>query len=161
MAETASGRDVARSKIVKGFGLVEDVAYVVLWVLLAAIALYLLANLVLRVAQGMLDGTLTGHVAVMLDRVLLTLLVIELLYTVQVSFREHAIVPEPFLLVALIAAVRHMLLLVAKYGEQHDKTYEALRGFAVELAVLTVLILALVVSLILLRRNEAIRTERS
>ena len=30
---------------------------------------------------------------------LLVLLVVELLYTVQVSFREHKLLPEPFLLV--------------------------------------------------------------
>jgi uncharacterized membrane protein (DUF373 family) len=41
---------------------------------------------------------------------LLILLIVELLYTVQVSFREHAVMPEPFLLVGLIAAIRRVLL---------------------------------------------------
>ena len=34
----------------------------------------------------------------LLDRVLLVVMLVELLYTVQVSFREHALVPEPFLI---------------------------------------------------------------
>jgi len=33
-------------------------------------------------------------------------MIVEILYTVQVSFREHALVPEPFLIVGLIVAVR-------------------------------------------------------
>jgi hypothetical protein len=42
----------------------------------------------------------------LLDRLLLTLMIVELLYPVQVSFREHTLVPEPFLLVGLVAATR-------------------------------------------------------
>jgi hypothetical protein len=46
----------------------------------------------------------------------LILLVIELLYTVQVSFREHGLIPEPFLLVGLIAAIRRVLVLTAEFA---------------------------------------------
>jgi hypothetical protein len=36
------------------------------------------------------------------------------LYTVHVSFREHVLTAPPFLLVALIAAVRRILVLTAE-----------------------------------------------
>ncbi len=35
----------------------------------------------------------------LLDQILLILMVLEILYTVQVSFREHVLSPEPFLVV--------------------------------------------------------------
>src|SRR6266404_3052375 len=38
-------------------------------------------------------GSLTTNIVALLDRVLLILLVVDLLYTVQVSFREHALMP--------------------------------------------------------------------
>ena len=34
----------------------------------------------------------------LLDRLLLILMIVEVMYTVQVSFREHALAPEPFLI---------------------------------------------------------------
>lgn len=41
----------------------------------------------------------------MLDQLLLILMIIEMLYTVQVSFREHVPVPEPFVLVLVACLV--------------------------------------------------------
>jgi hypothetical protein len=82
-------------------------------------------------------------------------MVIELLYTVQVSFREHALLPEPFLLVALIAAVRRILVITAEFGAQAKPEDTMFRQVMSELALLTVLIVVLVVSLVLLRRRPA------
>jgi len=87
----------------------------------------------------------------LLDHVLLILLIVELLYTVQVSFREHALVPEPFLLVGLISAIRRVLILTAEFGERQGEVH----AFVIELGVLTVLILALSISLVLLRKTGA------
>ena len=44
-------------------------------------------------------------------------MMIEILYTVQVSFREHVLVPEPFVLVAMIAAVRRIAVPTAESGK--------------------------------------------
>ena len=89
----------------------------------------------------------------MLDRILLILLFVELLYTVQVSFREHALVPEPFLLVGLIAAIRRVLVLTAEFAEVHDQSEMLFRHLIVELVVLAILIIMLVTSLFLLRKR--------
>jgi Phosphate-starvation-inducible E family len=43
--------------------------------------------------------------------------IVELLYTVQVSFREHTLVPKPFLIVALIAVTRRILVVTAEFAE--------------------------------------------
>ena len=94
-----------------------------------------------------------SNIVPLLDRILLILLVVELLYTVQVSFREHTVIPEPFLLVGLIAAIRRVLILTAEFAQVHEQTDLLFRRFVIELVVLTVLIIALVVSLVLLRKR--------
>lgn len=74
-------------------------------------------------------------------------------YTVQVSFREHALIPEPFLLVALIAAIRRILILTAQFPQLVEKG-EAVFGHAmIELGVLTGMIVALVISLVLVKKR--------
>lgn len=94
-----------------------------------------------------------GIVAV-LDRILLALMVVELMYTVQVSFREHALRPEPFLLVTLIAAVRRVLVITAEFSAQEEAaTEKVFRHVMWELGLLTVLVVALVGSLVILQRR--------
>jgi hypothetical protein len=86
---------------------------------------------------------------------------VELLYTVQVSFREHALVPEPFLLVGLIAAIRRILVLTAEFGEVRENPQPEFQHLIIELAALTVLIIVLVFSLYLLgKRGERAVAER-
>jgi hypothetical protein len=90
----------------------------------------------------------------------LILLVVELLYTVQVSFREHTLIPEPFLLVGLIAAIRRVLVLTAEFSQVQEQTDQLFRRFTIELVVLTFLIMALVLSLMLLRKR-GVKAERA
>ena len=90
----------------------------------------------------------------LLDRLLLVLMIVELLYTVQVSFREHALVPEPFLIVGLIAATRRVLVLTAEFTGAKVPPEAEFRIAMTELAVLTAMIVALVASLLMLRRRH-------
>jgi hypothetical protein len=79
---------------------------------------------------------------------------VELLYTVQVSFREHALVPEPFLIVGLVAATRRILVVTAEFGSIKNPSDEIFRAAMTELSVLTVMIVAFVLSLRLLRNRH-------
>ena len=153
MTPPQSPRPEARVGIARAFTLVEDVVYIGLGLVLAASALTLLVTGVIDFAQSVLSGK--GHFIQLLDRILLVLLIVELLYTVQVSFREHALVPEPFLLVGLISAIRRVLVLTAEFGELRENTAGGPEATSIELAVLTVLILALMVSLVVLRKFGA------
>jgi hypothetical protein len=92
-------------------------------------------------------------IIVLLDRILLALMVVELLYTLQVSFREHALVPEPFLLLALIASVRRILVITAEFGAQAHPSDAVFQQVMWELGLLTALILVLVGSVVILRRR--------
>jgi uncharacterized membrane protein (DUF373 family) len=96
----------------------------------------------------------------LLDRILLALMIVELLYTVQVSLREHTLVPEPFLLVALIAAVRRILVITAEFGAQSRPDQVLFGQVLWELALLTVLIVVLVASLVILRNRPVAAASR-
>jgi uncharacterized membrane protein (DUF373 family) len=152
-----AGRHEVPTWIARAFSATEDFVYIGLGFLLAASAVALLARSVIDFWQGVVGGRV-GTIE-LLDRILLILLIVELLYTVQVSLREHTLVPEPFLLVGLISAIRRVLVLTAEFDGMHVTATITPQQFAVELAVLTALILALAVSLILLRRSAAVASE--
>lgn len=142
-----------RELTARAFTAVEDIVYVGLGVLLAGSSIALLVSSGISFVQNLLARSLTANIVPLLDRLLLILLVVELLYTVQVSFREHGLIPEPFLLVGLIAAIRRVLVLTAEFAQVRDQTEIVFQHLIIELAVLTFLIVALVVSLVLLRKR--------
>jgi hypothetical protein len=139
--------------IVRAFNAVEDVVYAGLGLLLAGSAITLLVIALIDFGQSVVAGK--ARSIELLEKVLLILLVVELLYTVQVSFRKHALVPEPFLLIGLISAIRRVLVLTAEYGELREKADRDAQNFFVELAVLTVLILTLAIALAILQKRGA------
>lgn len=142
-----------RAWAARAFTVVEDVVYLGLGILLAGSAVALLISSGNNFVQNLLARSLTANIVPLLDRLLLILLIVELLYTVQVSFREHGIIPEPFLLVGLIAAIRRVLVLTAEFAQVKDQTEVGFQHLIVELAVLTFLIVALVLSLVLLPKR--------
>jgi len=141
-----------RAWAARAFTVVEDIVYLGLGLLLAGSSLALLVSGIISFGQNLMARTLTGNVVPLLDRILLILLVVELLYTIQVSFREHGLIPEPFLLVGLIAAIRRVLVLTAEFAQVQNEPETVFKHFIIELVVLTALIVALVLSLVLLRK---------
>jgi hypothetical protein len=63
------------------------------------------------------------------------------------------LVPEPFLIVGLIAAIRRVLVLTAEFGDFLTKGGAVFQNAMLELALLTVMVLALVAALVLVRRR--------
>ena len=122
----------ARERIAQAFTTVEDVLYVGLGVVLAAGGVALLVNAAIYFVRSLLGGAIGASVVAVLDQLLLILMMIEILYTVQVSFREHVLVPEPFVLVALIAAVRRILVITAEFGTLADQGESAFRYAMIE-----------------------------
>jgi hypothetical protein len=145
-----------RELTARAFTAVEDIVYVGLGVLLAGSSIALLVSSGISFIQNLLARSLTANIVPLLDRLLLILLVVELLYTVQVSFREHGLIPEPFLLVGLIAAIRRVLVLTAEFAQVRDQSEIVFQHLIIELAVLTFLIVALVVSLVLLKKRGVV-----
>src|SRR6266545_4594778 len=106
------------------FSLIEDIIYVGLGFLLAGVATALI------------------------------IIFVEVLYTVQVSFRQHVLQPGPFLVVGLIAVTRRILVLTAELPKMAKENEALLHNAIIELAMLTVLILALVTSLRFIRPSD-------
>jgi uncharacterized membrane protein (DUF373 family) len=145
-----------REWVASQFGRIEDVVYVCLGLLLAACAVALLISAAAQFIQA-LSGGLADHIVEILDRLLLVLLVIEILFTVTVSFREHTLIPEPFLIIGLIAGIRRVLLVTAELPHLLEKGDTAFRNGMIELGVLAFLLLALVISIVLLRRGASVQ----
>lgn len=153
MAQAERSAAQVRQRVVQALSFVEDIVYVALGILLTATALVLSAAAIKSVAVGVWSRSMGTSVVGLLDQILLILLIIELLYTVQVSFREHGLVAEPFIVVALIAAIRRVLVLTAEIPKLPEAAEPVFHRAILELALLTIMILVLVGSLIALQRQ--------
>jgi uncharacterized membrane protein (DUF373 family) len=136
-----------------GLALVEDAVYAGLGILLAVAAGALLFVAMREFAAALFAGNIQGQVIALLDQLLLILLIIELLYTIQVSFREHRLLVEPFLVVALIAVIRRILVLTAELHKPPEEGGVLFTHTLAELALLTLMVLVLVIALVMLLRQ--------
>lgn len=133
--------------------LCEQGIYLAVAVLLAVAAVALLGASSWTFFTDLPHGRVGEAALVMLDRLLLVLMLVELLYTVRVSISAHSpLVPEPFLIVGLIASVRRILVITAEAWEMGEVSAERFERGMVELGILTVMIIAIVLCIILLRR---------
>jgi uncharacterized membrane protein (DUF373 family) len=145
----------SREWISRGFTWVEDLVYIGLGLLLAASAIVLRAFGALSLWRSLLEGTLSKDIVPFLDHILLILMIVEILSTVLVSFREHALTAEPFLIVGLIAGVRHILVLTAEFSQLLEAGEPSFRNAMIELGLLILLVVALVASLFMLRKPRS------
>ena len=143
-----------RALVARAFGIFEDAVYIGLGVLLAYSAAALLVTGTKSLIESVMAGAPLSGIIHLLDRVLVILMVVELLYTVQVSFRAHALVPEPFLLVGIIAATRRILVVTIEFSQLVQSGGAAFQNAMMEVALLIAMVLALVVSLRILRQRD-------
>jgi uncharacterized membrane protein (DUF373 family) len=154
MANGKQRRVSLKESIIVWFNQAEDFIYVGLGLLLAAIAITLLITEVVYFWQYVFTVSLSENIVFLLDRILLIIIFVEVLYTVQVSFRQHILQPEPFLVVGLIAVTRRILVLTAEMSKLAKETQEAFYNAMIELALLTILIISLVLCLRMLRQRD-------
>ncbi|MEQ8603405.1 MAG: phosphate-starvation-inducible PsiE family protein [Marivibrio sp.] len=115
-----------------------------------ALLILALAETVQRVSAGDHMGALLN----LLDRALLVLMLAEIIYTVRRIARTHRLEAEPFFIVAIIAAIRRMLVITAEstaHVNMQDPTFQAALA---ELGLLALIILALAGSMRIVRRVE-------
>ena len=136
------------------FTSLEDAIYAGLGLLLGGVAGALLVTEIVFFAQYLFAGALSENVVMLLDRILLIVIFVEILYTVQVSFRQHVLQPGPFLVVGLIAVTRRILVLTAELSKMIKEDQAVFHNAMLELGLLTVLIVALVVCLYLIRPGD-------
>lgn len=131
---------------------VEDLIYVAVAVVLVVLAAAVLGAGGVEFVGAATGGELRDGALVLLDSVLLVLMIVELLHTVGISIRKNILVPEPFLIVGLIAAVRRVLILTAEQGSPSGADAAGFRLAMLELGLLTLLIVGLVAGIIALSR---------
>lgn len=143
-----------RSRVSASFTYIEDAIYVGLGLLLAVVAGALLINEIIDFSSYIMASALSDNIVMLLDRILLIIIFVEVLYTVQVSFRQHVLQPGPFLVVGLIAVTRRILVVTAELPKMIKEDQAIFHNAMLELALLTVLIVALVVSIHLIRPGD-------
>jgi uncharacterized membrane protein (DUF373 family) len=131
---------------------VERWIYVAVAVVLVLLAVAMLGAGILAFVDGAVAGNARDGALRLLDSVLLVLMIVELLHTVRISIREDVLVPGPFLIVGLIAAVRRILIITAEQATPTAAQEIGFRLAMLELGLLTLLIIGLVCGIIALSR---------
>ena len=67
------------------------------------------------------DGNILKGVLHVIDRMLLAIMAVEILYTVRISLESHVLSAEPFLIVGLIASIRRILLIRVESAYDMEK----------------------------------------
>ena len=88
--------------------------------------------------------------------VLLILMIGEIAYTVTLSVRGVGLNAQPFLIVGLIAVIRRVLLLTVEEVQGNTETIHGIVSKStVDLAILTLVVMAFVFAIYLLRKQDA------
>jgi len=94
-----------------------------------------------------------------LDKVLISLIFLEIFYTVLVAIIEESAVKcvEPFILVAITALVRRLLIL--SFEISHPKVFntEQIKFYLIEMALIGFLILTFIIAIVIFRRNKLVK----
>jgi uncharacterized membrane protein (DUF373 family) len=87
----------------------QDAVAVSVGIVLIGLAIAVLVSGVVDFADGK-DGSIQSAASVLLDRVLLVLILVEIVYTVVLTLRAHRLVAQPFIVIGLIAVIRRVLV---------------------------------------------------
>lgn len=99
----------------------------------------------------------TDNIFLIVDKLLFTLMLVEILHTVRQSISSDQIAIEPFLIVGLIASVRRILIVtveVANQSKNQDQTH--FNHAMIELGVLGGLTLVLIISIYMSRKSRGL-----
>lgn len=136
----------------------ERVMFALVGLLLAAAALTLAVRSLtvvyaLIVSPGAQTIALTAH---FLDMILLILMLAEIIYTVTISLRGAVLSPQPFLIVGLIAIIRRILVMTVQEVQSDGRSQTGwIAQSSVDLAVLTLVVMAFVFAIYLLQRKQS------
>lgn len=141
-----------RDAVSRGVAYAEDGIYLAAGIVLAGTAAVITFTAGLLFVRSAVDGNVLTHAVEILDSVLLVLLIVEILHTIRVSIVEHRLLAEPFLVVALIAAVRRVLILLVEAAEFLPDQPERFERVLMEMGLLVGFVVVIVGSLVVLRR---------
>jgi uncharacterized membrane protein (DUF373 family) len=134
------------------FRITEQVLYGLIGLVLVAGALVVITEAAVSLVAEAVDNT---HLAVekALDALLIAFILVELLSAVRETLRQRQLVAEPFLLVGIIASIKEIVVIGA-FADKDGSDPQAVMGTVLQLGVLGLVVLALSIALLLLRRKE-------
>ncbi len=153
----ASDAGASGSRPAEWLGYAEDGIYLATAALLGVTAVVLTAATARDLFRGTAGATMRERALKALDSLLLVLMIVELLHTIRLFIAGHALVPEPFLVVALIAAVRRVLILTTEASQYIQSSPDQFRMALREMVLLMVSFLVLAVSIVVLQRFPTAR----
>ncbi len=123
--------------------------------ILTVATLLLLSGSLAGVWDAVRHWPVTDNIFLIVDKLLFTLMLVEILHTVRQSIARDQIAVEPFLIVGLIACVRRILIVTVDTANQSGaKDPVHFQQSMTELGVLGGLVLVLIVSIYLSRRSR-------
>jgi len=137
-----------KEKIIHSLSFVEDVIYVIVALLLTASAILLIYNEFISFPEFFKAANKVQIIIEIISKTLLLVMVLEILYTVRITIKEHVLCSEPFLIVGLIAAIRRILIISVETAYFQEK----ISMYMLEIGVLSGMILVFVVSIVLLKK---------
>ena len=132
---------------------VEDAFHVVLAVLLIVISVGALVFTVIRVVTTQ-PFFPTGMIQAIND-ILFIVIILEIVRTIIARFTDGVFQLQNFLVIGVIAAVRHILTVGASLTLEPDKPQQAFERALLELGVNTLIVLGLVIAIYLARASTA------
>jgi len=121
----------------------EHYIYLATALILVAAAAALLCFAVVEVTEETIAGDYSAALLHLLDRTLLVLMLAEIIYTVRSIARRHRLEAEPFFIVAIIAAIRRILVITAESSRNVNLDDPHFQAALVELGLLALIVLAL------------------
>jgi hypothetical protein len=132
---------------------VESTVLFAIAIVLALLAILLLVSSVQALVTAVTGGVIRDQAIEILDSVLLVMMTMEIVYTVTLSLESHTLLVEPFLIVGAIAAIRRMLVITAE-STRIESQPALFQSTLIELGLLALTIVAIAVSIALLRRGQ-------
>lgn len=160
MDDRASQQDedeVHNPTTAKIFTKIEHWITIGIGVILIAATLLLLSGSVAELVKEVFHWPETGNLFLVVDQLLFTLMLVEILHTVRQSIVRDQIAVEPFLIVGIIASVRRILIVTVEVADKSKMNdVQHFEHSMIELGVLGGLTLVLIVSIYLSRKSRAL-----
>lgn len=143
---------MTRERLTRWLSYGEDAIYLVTGGLLGVTAIVILGSTCSMFLAALRERLLVQRSVEILDALLLVLMIVEILHTIRVSIRKHSLQAEPFLIVALIAGVRRILILTVEAARFLPSQPDQFHRVMLEMGLLTVFFVVIVGSIVLMRR---------
>jgi uncharacterized membrane protein (DUF373 family) len=143
MTEQSSGPRGVKTVV----GLLErgqDYLSAAVGVVLLVMALAVLAGAIADFARSLVHADVVSATNALLDQVLLTLILVEIVHTVVLSLRAHHLVAQPLVVVGMVATIRKVLFVLSSPSAVSTAT----------LALLLAMVIVFVVAFILVTRLD-------